>query len=96
MIQSFGDLATEDVFHGLDSRAARRLSRAIWPVIQRKLDLVIAAHALFDLRAPPGNRLEALGGGLAGIYSIRVNDLYRVIFDFEDGDADEATCEDYD
>ena len=94
MIQSFGDAATEDVFHGRDSRAARRLRRAIWPIIRRKLDVVNAAHALGDLRAPPGNRLEALKGDRGG-HSIRVNDQYRITFRFEDGDAYDVICEDY-
>ncbi len=95
MIQSFGDAATEDVFNGRESSAARRLPRVIWPVIRRKLDMVNAAHALGDLRAPPGNRLEALKGKRAGWYSIRVNDQYRVTFRFMDGNAYEVLCEDY-
>ncbi len=95
MIQSFGDAATEDVFNGRDSRAARRLPRAIWPVIRRKLDMVRAAHTLADLRAPPGNRLEALKGDRAGKHSIRVNDQYRITFRFEDGNAFDVVCEDY-
>ena len=95
MIQSFGDVTTEDLFHGRDSRHARRLPRSLWPVIQRKLDMLHAAHVLGDLRAPPGNRLEALRGEQAGRYSIRVNDQYRVTFRFEDGNAHDVVCEDY-
>jgi toxin HigB-1 len=95
VIQSFGDTATDDIFHGRDSRAARRLPSAIWPVIRRKLDMVNAAHALGDLRAPPGNRLEALKGSRAGEYSIGVNDQYRVTFGFQEGNAYNVTCEDY-
>ena len=95
VIQSFGDPATEDLFHGRDSRAARRLPRAIWPIIRRKLDMVNAAHTVGDLRAPPGNRLEALKGEQAGSYSVRVNDQYRITFRFEDGNASGVTCEDY-
>ena len=57
--------------------------------------MVNAAHALGDLRAPPGNRLEALKGSRAGQYSIRVNDQYRVTFRFVDGNAYDVTCEDY-
>jgi proteic killer suppression protein len=95
VIRSFGDPATEDVFHGSDTRAARRLPRAIWPVIRRKLDMVNAAHVLGDLASPPGNRLEALKGERAGTYSIRVNDQYRVVFRVDDGAAYDVTCEDY-
>ena len=95
VIRSFGDTSTADIFHGVDSRAARRLPQAIWPIIRRKLDMLNAARALGDLRAPPGNRLEALKGDQAGSHSIRVNDQYRVTFRFEDGNAYDVTCEDY-
>jgi proteic killer suppression protein len=95
VIQSFGDTATDDVFNGRDSCVARQLPREIWPVIRRKLDMVNAAHTLADLRAPPGNRLEALKGGRSGHYSIRVNDQYRITFRFEDGHAYQVVCEDY-
>jgi plasmid maintenance system killer protein len=56
---------------------------------------VDAAHLLGDLRSPPGNRLESVKGDLLGAYSIRVNDQYRVTFEFEDGNAFNVTCEDY-
>ena len=87
MIRSFGNAATEDIFHGRDSRDARRVPQVIWPVIQRKLDMLNAAIVLGDLRSPPGNRLEALKGERAGTYSIRVNDQFRLTFRFEGGDA---------
>jgi proteic killer suppression protein len=80
MIVSFGDKSTEDLFHGLDSKAARKIPRTILPVILRKFDLLNAAAGIPDLRVPPGNRLEALKGDLAGFYSIRINDQYRIIF----------------
>ena len=74
VIRSFADDATEHVFYDEATKAARRLPKVLWPVIRRKLDAVHAARALDDLRAPPGNRLEALKGDQAGRYSIRVND----------------------
>ena len=74
---------------------ARRLPVFLWPVIRRKLDMVNAAHLIGDLRAPPGNRLEQLRGDRAGLYSIRVNDQYRITFRFEDGNAYDVVCEDY-
>lgn len=83
------------MFNGVDSRFARRFPRAIWKVVHRKLDLLNAASALVDLRAPPGNRLEALKGDLVGRYSMRVNDQYRITFRFSAGDAYEVICEDY-
>ncbi len=95
VIRSFGDTATEDVFYGLDSKAARRLPRVLWPVIRRKLDLLRAARLVQDLRVPSLNRLELLRGDQAGRYSIRVNDQYRITFRFEYGGAGEVRCEDY-
>jgi toxin HigB-1 len=54
--------------------------RAIEQTAVRKLDLVYNAHALDDLRIPPGNRLEQLHGDRAGKWSIRINDQYRICF----------------
>ncbi len=95
MIQSFADLATEHIFYGEDSKRARTISKALWPIVRRKLSYVHAAATLADLRVPPGNRLEALSGGLSCRCSIRVNDQYRITFRFEAGHAWEVCCEDY-
>jgi proteic killer suppression protein len=95
MIVSFDDATTEDLFHGANTKAARSIDRAIWPVVRRKLDLVNAAASLEDLRVPPGNRLEALKGDQKGRHSIRVDDQYRVTFRFENGAAHDVRCEDY-
>ncbi len=95
MIQSFADAGTADVFHGKNTKAARALSKAIGPIIRRKLDLLNAAQALGDLRVPPGNRLETLKDDQAGRYSVRVNDQYRLTFRFEAGHASDVRCEDY-
>ena len=96
MIASFRDRASEDLFHGIDSRAARtRLPAALQSVAVRKLDLLNAAHDLRDLRVPPGNRLEALKGDWKGFYSLRINDQFRVIFRFRDGNAHDVMIIDY-
>jgi proteic killer suppression protein len=95
LIRSFGDRTTEQVFYGEDSKAARRLPRALWPLIRRKLDVLNGAASLSDMRIPPGNRLEPLQGDQVGRHSIRVNDRYRITFRFEDGGAWEVRCEDY-
>jgi proteic killer suppression protein len=95
VIRSFGDRATEDVFHGRETRLARSLPKALWPVIRRKLDALNAAHTLDDVRCPPGNRLERLKGTGSRSYSIRVNDQYRITFAFVGGDATDVRCEDY-
>ena len=95
VIRSFGDAATEDIFHGTNSKAARTIPKALWPAVRRKLDMVNAATSLKGLRVPPGNRLEALKANRAGSFSIRVNDQYRITFRFEGEDAHDVRCEDY-
>ena len=95
VIRSFGDPATEKVFYGEDDRISRRLPKALWPPIRRKLDALHAALSLTDLRIPPGNRLESLRGDQGGRYSIRVNEKFRITFRFESGHAWEVRCEDY-
>lgn len=95
MIQSFADAATEDLFNGRDSKAARTIGKAVWPVVTRKLDMVNAAGTLDDLKAPPGNRLEALKGNQKGRHSVRVNQKLRITFRFEGGNAHDVRCEDY-
>ncbi|HYV19751.1 MAG TPA: type II toxin-antitoxin system RelE/ParE family toxin [Verrucomicrobiae bacterium] len=95
MIASFGDRATEDLYHGRKSKAVRRLPPGILSVAFRKLDMVNAAQALQDLSSPPGNRLEALTGDLKGYNSIRINDQWRLVFRWSDGKAYEVRIADY-
>jgi toxin HigB-1 len=95
VIVSFGDKATEDIYHGRDTKAARKISRELWPRIQGKLDVMNAAISLQDLRVPSSNFLEKLRGGLQGFYSIRVNQQYRLIFRFEKNQCSDVRCTDY-
>jgi proteic killer suppression protein len=95
MIQTFRDRTTENIYHGTDSRAARRIPPSVWPVAVRKLDMLNAAHALGDLRVPPGNRLEALKGDLIGYHSIRINAQYRIVFRWKEGNAADVWITDY-
>ena len=64
-------------------------------IAQRKLAQLDAAATLDFLRAPPGNRLEALRSDRAGSYSIRINDRWRLCFRFADGNAHDAEIVDY-
>jgi proteic killer suppression protein len=95
MIVSFGDKPTEDIFHGHDTKAARRIAQVLWVRIQAKLDLLNASTTLEDLRVPPSNRLEKLRGDWLGFYSLRVNDQYRLLFRFMSGSASDVRCTDY-
>jgi proteic killer suppression protein len=95
MIITFLSEATGDIYDGLESKQARKIPQSIWGVAQRKLDLLNAAHSLIDLKSPPANRLEALKGRLKNKYSIRINDQYRLMFEFRDGNAYEVEIIDY-
>ena len=75
-IKSFKDANTESLFKG--ARVKRFVN--IESVAMRKLAMLNRAGSLDDLRVPPGNKLEALKGNLAGLHSIRVNDQFRVCF----------------
>ncbi len=95
MIVSFRDETTEDVFHGNNSKAARRIPTVVWNTACRKLDMLNAAHELRDLMVPPGNRLEALRGEWAGHHSIRINDQFRIVFRWTDGNVHDVRITDY-
>ena len=80
-IQSFGDKATERFF--VTGRVGARIGwSSVRIVVRRKLDMIHYAFKLSDLKSPPGNRLEALRGRLEGSYSIRINDQWRVVFEW--------------
>ncbi len=95
MLRNFADQKTHDLWDGVNSKAARRIPRALWPIVQRKLDQIDAVTRLEELRVPPGNGLHALKGDLAGFHAIRVNDQYRIIFRFDGHDACDVRCADY-
>lgn len=94
VIVGFADAATEDLFNEVSSTRARVL-KAIERPARRKLHAMAVAVTLDDLRVPPGNRLEALKGDLAGYHSIRINDQWRIVFRWKDGAAHEVRIVDY-
>ena len=95
VIRTFADAATADIYNGVNTKAARTIDKAVWPIVRRKCDMLNAATTVQDLRVPPGNRLEAPKGDQKGRFSIRVNDQYRVTFAFAEGNAVAVRCEDY-
>ena len=96
MILSFADKATEDIFDGVNSAPARkRLPRLLWNIAARKLDLIDSAVSLNDLKIPPGNRLEALKGNRIGQLSIRINEKFRICFEWSDRGAEQVEVVDY-
>ena len=95
VIASFGDRATEDLYHGRRSARVRRFASEVQTAAIRKLDMLHAAQELIDLRSPPGNRLKALEGELDGYHSIRVNDQWRIVFLWAADGAQKVTMVDY-
>jgi len=77
VIRTFRDKASEALFNG---EIPKRFPADLVKVARRKLRYLHAAASLGDLRAPPGNRLEALTGDRKGQHSIRINDQFRVCF----------------
>jgi proteic killer suppression protein len=77
MIRSFRDSQTEDAFNGI---VRKGFPADLIKVARRKLGYLNAAAVLDDLKAPPGNHLEALKGDRTGQHSIRVNDQFRICF----------------
>lgn len=92
MIRSFGNAMTEAVANGKLPKGfpSDILRRAV-----RKLTMIENAVELIDLRAPPGNHLEALKGDRSGQHSIRINDQWRVCFTWADGGAEQVEIVDY-
>jgi proteic killer suppression protein len=80
------------IFEGIESR---KLPLDIQKVARRKLKYLDAAESLQDLRAPPGNQLEALKGKRAGQYSIRINQQWRICFRYSKGNAKAVEIVDY-
>ena len=74
---------------------SRNLPQDIQPVALRKLRMINRAVTLNDLRVPPANRLEKLSGDRANQYSIRINQQWRVCFEWRDGDAYNVEIVDY-
>ena len=92
MIKSFRDDRTERIFH---RQPAKRFTRDLQRIALRKLLMLDAATSVIDLRVPPGNRLEKLAGDRAGQYSIRINDQWRICFEWSGEDAYEVEIVDY-
>ncbi|MDP2958878.1 MAG: type II toxin-antitoxin system RelE/ParE family toxin [Longimicrobiales bacterium] len=95
MIISFRNRGTEDVFHGEDTKAARKmLPPPLHPRAGRTLDQLHAAVSLESLSLP-GLRLQKLRGDRVGQHSIRINDQYRVCFRWTEVGAEDIEIVDY-
>ena len=92
MIRSFGDKETEKLFN---REFSKKLPSDIQRIARRKLEILDAAENINDLRIPPSNRLEKLKGERRQQHSIRVNDQWRICFEWRERDAFEVEIVDY-
>jgi proteic killer suppression protein len=96
MIVTFKDQASQDLFNGVNSKAARKACpQALWRIAARKLDQLDSVQSLEELKVPPGNRLESLIGKRKGEYSIRINDQYRICFRWSEAGLCNVEVTDY-
>ncbi len=96
MIASFKDEGTDDIFNGKNTKEARKSCPvSLWKIATRKLDQLDSVTTLDELRVPPGNRLEILGGDRAGWHSIRINDQYRICFMWSEPGPEQVEIVDY-
>ncbi|MCK5802266.1 MAG: type II toxin-antitoxin system RelE/ParE family toxin [Lentisphaeria bacterium] len=92
MIDSFKCRETARIFR---REYSRKLPRAIQRTALRKLRMLNRSRTLLDLRVPPANRLEKLTGRRKGQYSIRINDQWRICFEWDDGNVHKVEIVDY-
>ena len=92
MILSFGSKETEKIWEGV---RVKKMPMEIQSIGRRKLRMLNNSTDVKDLRIPPSNRLEKLGGNREGFYSIRINKQWRIIFIWESGNSKEVEIIDY-
>jgi toxin HigB-1 len=92
VIKSFKDKETEKVYN---REGSNKLPRDIQQVALRKLRMLNNVKSLNDLKVPPANRLEKMKGSREGQLSIRINDQWRICFNWQSGDAHEVEITDY-
>jgi len=92
MIRSFKETEAAKIYA---RQRSKKLPTDIQQVALRKMRMLNNALNLNDLRIPPANRLEKLSGNRAGQYSVRINDQWRLCFEWRDGDAYEVEITDY-
>jgi len=95
MIKSFASKIAEDIYHGINSRYARKLPRALHAKACRLLDQINAITQIDTLRVPPSNNLEKLKGNLIEYWSIRINVQWRIIFQWKNGNVWQVDIVDY-
>ena len=92
MIVSFGSKETRKIWEG---ERIKGLATELQGKARRKLRMINNSQDIADLQVPPSNKLEKLKGNLKGFYSIRINDQWRIIFKWNNGNASEVEIIDY-
>ncbi len=92
MILSFGSKDTDKIWKG---ERVSKLPNEVQEIGRRKLRMLNNSQNMNDLKIPPSNRLEKLSGNLRDFYSIRINDQWRIIFKWQNGNATEVSIVDY-
>jgi proteic killer suppression protein len=95
VIETFGNALAEDLFDDKKTKATRVFPPELRRAARRKLLYLHDAAELKDLAVPPGNRLERLKGKWKGLYSVRINDQWRVVFGWRGGNAFDVQIVDY-
>ena len=90
--ESFGDKNTEKIW---SSETVRKIPLEIQKIGRRKLRMIHNSQDVVDLRIPPSNRLEKLKGKLRNFHSIRINDQWRIIFIWDNNNAEQVQIIDY-
>ena len=92
MILTFGDKDSDSIWKGI---RVKNLPLEIQNIGRRKLRMLNNSQTITDLRIPPSNRLEKLGGNLDGFYSIRINNQWWIIFQWIEGQSEQVKIVDY-
>lgn len=90
MIKTFADKASKELFEGTK---CHRKFRAFQSAAERKLVILDTATSIRDLESPPGNRLEKLKGARGGQWSVRINDQWRLVFDWNEAESEAQNVE---
>ncbi len=95
MIESIKGKTTQNIFDGINSKAARRVPNELHERARDLLDAINAIHRVDDLKSPPSNRLHKLKGDLKEFWSVSINSQWRIIFKWDGSNASEVEITDY-
>lgn len=95
MIVRFASKLAEDLFEDKNSKEVRSFPNELHRAARRKILYLHEAAELIDLKVPHGNKLEALKGDRVRFHSIRINNQWRLVFKWNNGNAEDVSVEDY-